>query len=51
MKRLPDIPAPILSPSLLYAEGKIYVIGGYELEENSHKKITEKCFVYTIKTK
>ncbi|CAD8174150.1 unnamed protein product [Paramecium pentaurelia] len=51
LKRLPDIPAPILSPSLLYAEGKIYVIGGYELGDNLNKQITDKVFVYTIKTK
>lgn len=40
LKRLPDIPAPVLSPTLLYSEGRIFCIGGYELGENLNKQIT-----------
>lgn len=51
LKRLPDIPYPVLSPSMLFADNKVYIIGGYEIKSNVYKEITNRCFCLNLKTK
>lgn len=49
--KLLEIPAPILSPTMLYSHGFVYFFGGYKLNRNGSKSVSNKCFQYSLSKK
>ena len=45
------IPAPILSPSMLYSGGYVYCFGGFLIHKNGSKQVTNLCFQYSVNKK
>ena len=50
-KKLQDIPFGVLRPTLIYGGGGVYSIGGYELNSNLSKFISDKMFFFDYKFK
>ncbi|EGR29407.1 kelch motif family protein, putative [Ichthyophthirius multifiliis] len=49
LRKLKDIPFACLSPTLLWLNGWVYCIGGYEIQFDGSKHINKKAFRYSIK--
>lgn len=48
LQKLPNIPFNILSPTILFANGKVYSFGGYAVHKDGSKKISAQVFCFSI---